>query len=119
MGEITVICADPVEARLTNLATGLRTKGFRVIQAESASRCLMLTSRHRPFAVVLDCDLLLVDQEDMAEYVTRTSASTMVFLTVDDPSDWEKRTPYVKAVIKRGAAEVIASLIRGADATQR
>ena len=113
MREITVICADPVEARLGKLAARLRVEGIRVIPADSAARCLALTAKHQPVAVVLDSDLLRVDQENMAEYVTRLSASTTVFLAVEDPSDSDGQTPYVHAVVKRGAAEQIASLLRG------
>jgi hypothetical protein len=113
MREITVICADPVETRLGDLAVRLRVEGIKVIHAESAARCLVLAARYQPVAVVLDSDLLRVDHENMAEYVTRLSASTAVFLTVEDPSDWAGQIEYVQAVVKRGAAEVIATLIRG------
>jgi hypothetical protein len=108
-----LICADPVEARLGNLAARLRVEGIRVIPADSAAGCLALTAKHQPVAVVLDSDLLRVDQENMAEYVTRLCASTAVFLAVEYPSDSDGQVPYVHAVVKRGAAEEIGSLLRG------
>jgi response regulator RpfG family c-di-GMP phosphodiesterase len=114
--ENTVVCADREQDRLARLANRLRREGFAVIQAESAAQCLGLTLKYRPTAVVLDADLLQVDEENMAEFVCRVSSSTVVLLTVDNPTGWHS-PPFVLAVAERGDVDEIVSLLRHAVAS--
>jgi DNA-binding response OmpR family regulator len=86
-------------------------EGFGVMQAESASQCLALAAQHKPSAVVLDHDFLRVDQEDLSEFICQVSPGTVVFLTVDERSTGCTYPTHVRAVAKRGDADLIAFLL--------
>ncbi|MGA7295265.1 MAG: hypothetical protein WBW53_15735 [Terriglobales bacterium] len=72
-----------------------------------------MTAERNPKVVILDLDLLHVDQENIAEYIKRISPSTLVVLTVDNPSRWHNIPPVdVKAVAERGDFDSIVSLVQ-------
>jgi len=98
---------------LEKLTRTLEHEGYAVSRAQTAPDCLAAIAATHPDVVVLDIDLLYVDRQNIAEYITHISESTMVLLTVDDLSRWrDARPPFVRAVQDRTQTSLIVEQVR-------
>ena len=106
-----VLCSDPSDSRLGQLADRLRSEGFTVLEAPSAAACLSLADQYRPAAIILDKDLLQIDQESIPDYLRRISPESVILISVEEGDLPCPRPLFVRAHVPRGDfAAVIAML---------
>lgn len=110
--KVSVLCADPVPARLSSLSKRLRDEGFLVFEAGSAAQCLSLSATYKPNAVILESGFLRVDMENLAAYITHLSQGTVVLLTVERTSDWPRCPDCVHAIAEHSDWDSIIDVLR-------